>query len=177
MSEPYIGEIRIFAGNFAPQNWAFCDGQIMSIAENTPLFSLLGTTYGGDGVSTFALPDLRGRVPISQGQGPGLSSRVLGTGGGAETVVLTPANLHSHAHAAMASTSAGDADDPTGRTWAPSTALQFQADGGAGYPNATAPLSPAGIGSTGGNAAHENMPPYLGVNFIIALYGIFPARS
>jgi len=169
MSTPYIGEIRIFAGNFAPVDWALCDGSLIDISENSTLFSLIGTTYGGDGQSTFALPDLRGRVPIHLGNG-----YVLGQAGGVETVTLTTAQLPSHTHAAAANdgTSGTPMDSPQGNYWSGWTGGQYSVSA----PAQT--MSPAAVSnSTGGSSPHDNMIPFQAINFIIALYGIYPSQS
>jgi microcystin-dependent protein len=169
--EPFLGEVQIFAGNFAPTGWAFCDGQILPISQNTALFSLLGTTYGGNGVSTFALPDLRGRVPIQPGQGPGLSLRSLGEQGGIEGAMLGTGEMPAHTHTLGASSANGTSDAAAGRVAARSPAAIPQ------YAAASdADLSAAAIGSAGGGQAHNNMQPYLGLSFIIALQGIYPPR-
>jgi microcystin-dependent protein len=165
MSTPYVGEIRMFAGNFAPVGWMSCDGSLLAIAEYETLFNLIGTTYGGDGQNTFALPDLRGRVPIHQGGG-----RVLGQAGGSETVTLTPSQNAVHTHTltatnAVAVPSAG----PTGMLAASAT-TQFYGNG-----PPTTPMAPDSLGPTGGNQAHENMAPFATVTFIISLFGIFPS--
>ena len=171
MSNPFIGEIRLFGGNFAPQGWAFCNGQLQAISDNNALFSLLGTTYGGDGQSTFALPDLRGRVPIHQGQGAGLSSRILGTTGGSESVTLTLAQMPVHSHQLNASaTAASAAAGPGGVLATPATQIY-----GAGTP--TTPMDAAEVTPVGGNQPHQNMAPYQAVNFIISLFGIFPSQN
>jgi microcystin-dependent protein len=174
MSEPFIGEIVMFGGNFAPRSWAFCDGQLLSIAQNTALFSSLGTTYGGDGRTTFGLPDLRGRVPIGPRNGPGLSSYALGQRGGAETVTLTANQMPSHNHAAAAAGPAGNSNDAIGNIWADDAGVSS-----ATYSSAAAAGTMRGdaIGNAGGNQAHENRQPYLAVNFIICLQGIFPSRN
>lgn len=176
MSDQFLAEIRIFAGNFAPTDWALCNGQLMSISQNTALFSLLGTTYGGDGVSTFALPNLQGSAPLQPGQGPGLSLRDLGETGGEQTVTLTQAQMSSHTHAAQVNTSGGNQPGPGGNTWAEAgytRGEQMYATTGAGG----ATMSPQAIGATGGDQPHNNVPPYLTLNFIIALQGVYPARS
>lgn len=170
MANPYVGEIRIFAGNFAPQGWALCQGQLLPVADTEALFNLIGTTYGGDGANTFALPDLRGRLPIHQGTGPGLSTRSIGQTGGAEQVTLTEAQLPAHSHTVLASTTAGKA--------APGPAAMLSAGAiqiyGTGTPNT--PMSPQAVStSPGGAQPHPNMPPFLGLNYIISLFGIFPS--
>ncbi|MFG6460231.1 phage tail protein [Roseateles sp. DXS20W] len=172
MSDPYVGEIRLFAGNFAPNGWALCQGQLVAIAENDTLFSLIGTTYGGDGQSTFALPDLRGRVPVHQGQGLGLSPRTLGQTGGTETVTLQSAQTPSHSHAALGSTAAASLGAPGGNVLAVTTAASY----GAG-PAATAMASSAISSAWGNPQPHENMAPTLTVNYIISLYGIYPSPT
>ena len=173
MSEPFIGEIRIFGFTYAPRSWAFCDGQVLSIAQNTALFSLLGTTYGGDGRTTFNLPDLRGRAPIHHGNGPGLNTYQLGQKGGAETVTLTANEMPSHTHSIQAVSGIGDAKSPTGNFLAQAN------DGEANFSTsgATAYLNPNACTVAGGSQAHSNLPPYLAINFSIALVGIYPSRS
>ncbi|HJV91347.1 MAG TPA: tail fiber protein [Holophagaceae bacterium] len=176
--EPFIGEIRMFCGNFAPTGWALCDGQLMAIAQNSALFSILGTTFGGNGQTTFGLPDLRGRVPMHPGQGPGLSPRVLGEVAGTEAVTLLQPQIPTHSHTLNAANSQAGADSPTNGLLAQSfdqnanTSVSTYA---AGNPNTT--LSPASIGSAGGSQPHENLQPYTCVNFIIALEGVYPSRS
>ncbi len=167
MAEPFLGSILLFAGNFAPQGWAFCNGQILPITQNTALFSLLGTTYGGNGTSTFALPDLRGRVPIHFGQGPGLSSYVEGQVGGAENVTLIATQMPQHQHLQPATNGDEGTNRPNGAVPARGGVYAASSDG-----SALAPTSAAG-----GNQAHENLQPYLALNFIIALQGIFPSRN
>lgn len=171
MSDPFIGEIRLFAGNFAPRDWAFCDGQLMSIAQNTALFSLLGTTYGGNGQTTFALPDLRGRVPVHQFQGPGLSNRDLGEVSGSETVTLLSTQMPAHSHAFRASTTAATGSTPVGALLGATTVNS--------YDNSAAGVAMAAgaVGNTGGSQPHDNMAPTLALNYIIALFGIFPSRN
>ena len=180
MSTPYIGEIRIFAGNFAPTGWELCHGQIMPISENDALFALIGTTYGGDGQSTFALPDLRGRIPIHQGTGPGLSTRQIGETSGAETITLVSTQIPNHNHAVVATpqavSSVGNDLSPAGNHWA-------RAGGERGYGDtanvtmAADLLSTPTVGNAGGGQGHENRAPYLAINFIISLFGIFPSPS
>jgi microcystin-dependent protein len=171
MSNPFIAEIRIFAGNFAPRGWAFCNGQILPISQNTALFSLLGTTYGGDGRTNFALPNLQGRFPMHPGQGPGLSLRSLGEINGSEAVTLTINELPAHAHALNA---AADATSvvPTGLL--PGTPASAKIYGGTSNPTT---LAGAAVGASGGSQPHNNMQPYLTLNFIIALQGVFPPRA
>jgi len=174
MSEPFIGEIILFAGNFAPRGWALCQGQLLSIAQNTALFSILGTTYGGDGVTTFALPDLRGRVPVGQGQGPGLSNYVLGEQSGSENVTLIITEIPAHNH--MVNCVNGDGDKQT-------PVSNLLANDGSGAANPYSSLSPSGqmnplaIQPAGGSQPHNNLQPYLGLNYIIAMEGIFPSRN
>ena len=167
MSTPFLGMIATYGFNFAPRGWAMCNGQILSIAQNTALFSLLGTTYGGNGQTTFALPDLRSRVPVHMGQGPGLSSYALGQTGGEETVTLTASQMPSHSHGAQAS-STFTSKNPTGR---------YPSGGGAYGDTADTSLNAAEIASSGGNQPHDNLQPYLTLNTCIALQGIFPSRN
>ncbi len=166
--EPFIGQIIMFAGNFAPRGYAFCNGQVLSIAQNTALCSLLGTTYGGNGQTTFALPDLRGRVPVQFGQGPGLSSYDLGQAAGVESVALTTNQLPAHSHAVNASTRSDVAANPQNNV---------PASGGSYDTTTNTTMNTGMIGAAGGNQAHENRQPYLAVNFCIALEGIFPSRD
>jgi microcystin-dependent protein len=166
--DPFLGEIRLFAGNFAPRSWALCNGQIMSIAQNTALFSLLGTTYGGNGQTTFALPDLRGRVPVHAGQGPGLTNYDLGQQGGTETQTLTTSQIPAHTHALNASSN----DETTNR---PTNAVPAKGGVYDGTLNAT--MNPGAIGATGASQPHPNVQPYTTLNYIIALEGIFPSRN
>jgi len=172
MSEPFVGEIRMFAGNFAPSGWAFCDGQLLAVSQNDALFSLLGTIYGGDGRTTFGLPDSRGRVPVHAGSGPGLSPRALGSKSGAEKVTLTVNQLPSHAHPLQATGSQGDSQQPVGRALAPTGGLvdAFSEDFDAEA------MAAAAVSATGGSRSHTNLAPFLCVHFIIALFGIYPSR-
>ena len=172
MSEPFTGEIRMFAGNFAPVGWANCDGQLLSVSQNDALFSLFGTIYGGDGRTTFGLPDLRGRVPIHQGQGPGLANRTLGGKSGSEQVTLTTQQMPSHNHPLQVSTANGAGANPGGNVLAGSALLEGYADE---IPDT--PMSASAISPTGGSTAHNNMQPYQVIRFIVALFGIYPSRS
>lgn len=171
--DPYIGEIRLFAGNFAPRGWAFCNGQIMPIRQYTAVFSLLGTNYGGDGRTTFALPDFRGRTPVHQGAGPGLTQRSVGEMGGAETVPLNLQQIAPHTHAARGST-VPDGPAPGGTIWSGLGGRDAPKYYGSGTPNA--PMATTLIAATGNGTAHNNMSPYVALNYIIALEGIFPPR-
>lgn len=175
MADPFVAEVRILPFNFAPKGWAFCDGQIMPISQNTALFSLLGTMYGGDGKSTFALPDVQGRSVMHPGQGPGLSLHDVGESGGSETVTLLDAEMPAHNHNLMASGSVASTANPSNQT---SLARSF---GGLAYkvdpPGALTQLAPQAIGVTGGDQPHNNMIPYLTLNFCIALQGVFPPRT
>ena len=173
MSNPFIGEIKVFAGNFCINHYAFCAGQIMSIAQNTALFSLLGTYYGGDGHQTFALPDLRGRIPVGQGSLAGGGDYQIGQSWGMEEVTLTTNQIPAHRHSAVAVAGAGTAASPTGAAWAGS-ALNAYSIGANPTPVAMSPLA---LASAGGSGAHENRMPFLALNFLIALVGVFPARS
>lgn len=171
MSTPYVGEIRMFAGNFAPSGWAACQGQLIPISQNDTLFNLIGTTYGGDGVNTFQLPDLQGRRIVHQGSGLGLSPYVMGEFAGPEFVTLTAGQLSSHNHPVNAVAEAGTLDTPSGAVWA-----QWSDD-----PYSTAStntsLSQSTLSIQGGNLPHENRPPFLAITFIIALFGVFPSQS
>ena len=163
--DPILGEIKMFAGNFAPKGWMLCNGQLLSIAQNTALFSILGTTYGGDGRTTFALPDLRGRAPLGTGAGPGLSQVTLGERGGVDSMTLTQANLPPHSHALAVSH--GDVDAKVAGYLAHGI---WSTTGGEAAPADT-------IAATGGGQPFDNRQPYLGVNFIIAVQGIYPSRD
>ena len=174
MSEAFIGEVRVFAGTFAPRNWAFCNGQLLPISQNTALFSLLGTFYGGDGKSTFALPNMQGNAPMHQGQGSGLSSRFLGEEGGAETVTLLQSEIPAHTHGLMAQST------PLGGTVVPQDNSYNRTASGNLYNTSAVnlvPMAPEAIAPAGGSLPHNNMMPYLTLNFCIALQGIFPPRT
>jgi microcystin-dependent protein len=178
MSNPFLAEIRIFTGNFAPKGWALCDGQLMSISQNTALFSLLGTTYGGNGTSNFALPNLQGCAPMQAGQGPGLSLRDLGETSGEQTVTLLQTEMPAHSHTAQGSSGLG----PSGALPSPVNNIWGSASKGLGSLYAPAgannvQMNPSALTIAGGNQPHNNMPPFLGLMFIIALQGVFPARS
>lgn len=172
MSSPFIGEIRMFGCNFAPRSFAFCQGQLLSIAQNTALFSILGTTYGGNGTTNFGLPDLRGRVPIHPGAGGG-GNYVLGELGGAETQTLSAAELGSHTHTPAGSTATPDAASPANNYWAAGGSQIYATSA---TPSATMHANALG-NSSGGGQPHSNMQPYLATNFCIALFGIFPSRN
>lgn len=167
MAQPYVGEIRMFAGNFAPAGWMFCEGQLLPISENETLFQLIGTTYGGDGQSTFALPDLRGRIPIHQGNG-----FILAETGGAEEITLTVNQIPAHSHPLLTSTSVANASSPEGKVLAQSTSADLYIED-----TPTVSLAPVSIGSVGGSQPHTNFQPYLCVDFIISLFGIFPSPT
>ena len=168
MAQPYVGEIRMFAGNFAPAGWMFCEGQLLPISENETLFQLIGTTYGGDGQSTFALPDLRGRLPIHQGNG-----FILAETGGAEEITLTVNQIPAHAHPMLATTSSGIASNAQGHVLSSSPSIQLYIEGQS--PDTS--LSPSAVSSVGGSQPHTNFQPYLCVDFIISLFGIFPSPT
>jgi microcystin-dependent protein len=175
MSEPFIAEVRIFAGNFAPRNWAFCDGQLLPVAQNTALFSLIGSTYGGDGRTTTGLPDLQGRAPMHPGRGPGLTSRRLGQKLGTETVTLSELQIPSHSHTLRVhaggsipvgpSVTASLANSRTINAWQTNTTANLVT------------MAPETLSNTGGGQSHTNVQPYLTLNFIIALQGLYPSRS
>lgn len=173
MSEPFIGEIRMFGFNFPPRGWANCSGQILSIAQNQALFSLLGTTYGGNGTTTFALPDLRGRAPIHTGQGPGLSNRLQGERAGEETHTLISSEMPSHSHPVnVASAPTTGTPAATALLAAPTTSQLFRSGAA---PDVA--LSAAVVGPAGGNQPHANLQPFVVINFSIALQGVFPSRN
>ena len=167
MAQPYVGEIRMFAGNFAPAGWLFCEGQLLPISENETLFQLIGTTYGGDGESTFALPDLRGRIPIHQGSG-----FILAETGGAEEITLTVNQIPAHSHALLGAAVNGSQVNPSNALLASSTVITPYA-----VETANAAMAPTAIGPVGGSQPHTNFQPYLCVDFIISLFGIFPSPT
>lgn len=174
MSDPYIGEIRLFGGNFAPVGWLFCEGQTLSISEFETLFQLIGTTYGGDGQETFALPDLRGRAPVHRGQAPGGSLTVeLGQQAGVEQVTLTVSEMPQHRHSPGGSSDAAVSPNPAGRIWG-TTATPVYAPWSSDH---QVPMDASAVQAVGGNQPHENRSPYLGVSHIIATQGIFPSSS
>jgi microcystin-dependent protein len=172
MADPFVAEIRIFPFNFAPKGWAWCNGQLLPLSQNTALFSLLGTTYGGDGKSTFALPDLQGRAPMHPGQGPGLSLHDLGESSGSETVTLLQSEIPLHTHNLTASQADALEGSPTGQLFATGIGVSAYATPGAATQLNAAALSPAG-----GGLPHNNLQPYLTFYFNIALQGVFPPRS
>jgi microcystin-dependent protein len=169
MAQPFVGEIRIFAGNFAPAGWMFCEGQLLPISENDTLFVLIGTTYGGDGQSTFALPDLRSRLPVHMGQGTGLSNRTLAESGGVESVTLTIQQMPQHNHPFLASGDPGGAITPAGNVPGAGASVQTYRPIGA-----TVPANAASVTPTGGSQPHDNMHPFLCMNYIISLFGLYP---
>ena len=173
--QPFLGEIRNFGFNFAPRGWASCNGQLLSIAQNTALFSLLGTTYGGNGQTTFALPDLRGRVPVGMGNGPGLSPIVQGEMAGQESHTLIASEMPQHNHVLNAKTAGGNQGGPSGNLLAASDQRNSQYATSATSGDTT--MAATTIGTAGGNQPHNNMQPFLGSNFAIAVEGIFPARN
>lgn len=174
MSEPFVAEIRIFAGNFAPRSWAFCNGQLLPIAQNTALFSLIGTTYGGDGRSTTALPNLQGRAPMHPGRGPGLTDRRLGQRGGVETVTLSEAQMPNHNHTLIGREEDGQRNVPTDQYLGVTEAAQQVYNTAASN---LVPMAEQALPNSGGSQAHNNVQPYLTMNYIIALQGLYPSRS
>ena len=173
MSEPFVGEVRMFAGNFAPRGWAFCDGQLLAVSQNDALFSLLGTIYGGDGRTTFALPDMRGRIPLHAGTGPGLNNRRLGAKGGAERVTINTPQLPTHSHVFNAMTTPATETTPSSNETLAQTA---------GYdlyvpPQNLTNMASQAVTSVGGSQAHNNLMPTLCIHFIMALVGIYPSRN
>lgn len=166
MGQPYIGEIRMFAGNYAPNGWMFCNGQLLAISDNDALFNLIGTTYGGDGQVSFGLPDLRGRIPIHTN-----STYPMGQPGGSESVTLTSSTIPSHTHAMMASTTVPAGTNPQGNVTGQAAAKLYRLG------NPTVAINPQSVVQTGGNQPHDNMQPYLSINFIISLFGIYPSQT
>jgi microcystin-dependent protein len=175
-SEPFLAQITMFAGNFAPRGWAFCDGQLLSINQNPALFSLLGTTFGGDGRTTFGLPDLRGRTAIGPRSGPGLTDHRLGEKGGTETVTLNESQIpgHSHTATAVGTDATGNSETPGGNTWA---SRSRDRDYSSNAPDANMKAGSVTIANTGGGQSHPNMQPFIAINHIIALVGVFPSRN
>lgn len=171
MSSPFIGEIRMFGGNFAPAGWAFCSGQLMPISENDTLFALIGTTYGGDGQQTFGLPDLQGRLPMHMGTGAGLSTRTIGENGGVESVTLTTQQMPIHNHAPLAVSGNGNQATPQNGVWAGAAASRYSSSA----PNLA--MNNTLVGGAGGSQPHENLMPYLTISFIISLFGVFPTQN
>jgi microcystin-dependent protein len=173
MSQPFIGEIRMFGGNFAPAGWMLCQGQVIPISENDTLFNLIGTTYGGDGQETFALPNLQGRVPIHMGQSSGTSNYLIGESGGVESVTLTTQQIPSHTHPPIANNGTGTSTNPANNVWAAQPALlQYNPAG-----TEDSPLRNNAIQQAGGSQPHDNMMPYLAVNYIISLFGVYPTQN
>jgi microcystin-dependent protein len=170
-AEPFLGQIMIVSYDFAPKGWALCQGQILPINQNTALFSLLGTTFGGDGRTTFALPDLRGRVPIGAGQGPGLQLYDLGGSGGEEQVTLTLSQIPNHSHVPIGAASVANTGSPSGAHWAMPRALLYSSSAPA------VAMSTGVLGNMGGGQPHDNLKPYLAMNYVIALVGVFPSRN
>ncbi len=167
MAQPYVGEIRMFAGNFAPAGWMFCEGQLLPISENETLFQLIGTTYGGDGQSTFALPDLRGRVPVHQGNG-----FILAETGGAEEITLTVNQIPAHTHPLLGTGDLGNDPNPQGQVLAESSVVSMYQSG-----NPASPMAAQAISQVGGSQPHTNFQPYLCIDYIISLFGIFPSPT
>ncbi|MEN3748292.1 tail fiber protein [Sphingomonas sp. HF-S3] len=177
MSAPFLGEIRPFAGDFAPRDWHLCDGSLLSIAQNSALYALLGVVYGGDGITTFGLPDLRGRIPISQGQGPGLSPRSIGDQGGTESVTLTTQEIPAHTHSASATVTSATSSQPAQLVpAAPANNGVFYLPPNVGN-QVEAVLAADSLTQSGGGEAHENRMPIAAISFIIALSGIYPSRN
>jgi microcystin-dependent protein len=172
MADPFVAEIRIFAGNFAPTGWALCNGQLLPISQNTALFSLVGTFYGGDGKTTFGLPNLQGSAPMHQGQGPGLSERVVGEQGGEQAVTLLTTEMPAHSHTLMATNQLSQLPDPQNHALARANANAY-----AQNPASFTQMKTDAVGQAGGSQPHNNMHPYLTLTFIIALQGVFPPRS
>jgi microcystin-dependent protein len=175
MSDNFLAEIRMFAGNFAPRGWALCNGQLMPISQNTALFSLVGTMYGGDGMTTFALPNLQGAAPMHAGQGPGLTARSVGESGGSALATLGTQQLPSHSHVPRGAALRGNRNSPQEAVWAQPGSGRTVERVYSGQPSVD--MSPAALDATGGSQPHYNLPPYLPLTFIIALEGIFPPRE
>ena len=172
MAQPYVGEIRIFAGNFAPAGWMFCEGQLLPISENETLFQLIGTTYGGDGQETFGLPDMQGRLPVGTGQGSGLQNYLLGQSGGVEEVTLTINQIPNHTHGLQVTGNIAGQTSPGNNIYGQSAQAQMFYDG-----NPNVNMAATAVQPTGGSQPHENFQPYLCVDFIISLFGIFPSQT
>lgn len=172
MSDPFVGEIRMFAGTFAPQGWAKCDGQLLAISQNDALFSLFGTQYGGDGRTTFGLPEMRGRIPIHQGSGPGLTPRPIGQRSGSENVTVSANQLPSHTHPLQATEELADSASPGGNLAARSTSMDLYIND-----TPTADLAATSITAAGGSQPHTNLMPFQCVTFIVALFGVYPSRN
>ncbi len=174
MSEPFVAEIRIFAGNFPPRSWAFCNGQLLPVSQNTALFSLIGTTYGGDGRTTTALPNLQGRAAMHPGRGPGLTSRRLGQRGGVDSVTLSEAQMPSHNHSLRADTEVGESLNPDNNSLARSSgSFSYQQNSSSNLVS----LNSNAVGNTGGSQSHNNLQPLIAINYIIALQGLYPSRG
>ena len=171
MAQPYVGEIRMFAGNFAPAGWMFCSGQLIPISENDTLFNLIGTTYGGDGQNTFALPDLQSRIPIHMGTGSSGTNYTMGQNGGVESVTLTTQQIPSHTHPFIVSGDSGSQSNPGGAV--PATGVTIYR---AAQP-ANVPMNANAVTQAGGNQPHDNMQPFLCINYIISLYGVYPSPT
>jgi microcystin-dependent protein len=172
MAQPYVGEIRMFGGNFPPVGWLFCDGQLLPISENETLFQLIGTTFGGDGQENFGIPNLQSRLPVHMGQGPGLSNRILAETGGTESVTLTTQQIPSHNHAFVASLDGGTAITPKDNVLGAGASASIYRPAPANLP-----MNAGSIGATGGSQPHDNMHPYLCIDYIISLFGIFPSPT
>ena len=175
MADPFVGEIRVFPFNFAPLGWAMCNGQVLPISQNTALFSLLGTQFGGNGTSNFALPNLQGSVPLGQGQGPGLTDRIIGEAGGSAAVTLLVSEIPAHSHSVQCEGTAGNTSSPVNAVFGAASRGKPPAYATSG--GTPVILSVAAVTTSGGGQPHDNMPPYLALNFCIALQGVFPARS
>ena len=173
MAQPFVGEIRMFAGNFPPNGWLFCEGQVLPISENDVLFQLIGTTYGGDGEETFALPDLRGRIPVHMGQGAGISDRMIGEAGGEEQVTLATHQIPAHSHLMVVSEAIANLSSPANAM----LGVSSQATVFFGDPPGNTTMHPATIEARGGSQPHSNVQPYLCINFIISLFGVFPSQG